>query len=121
MDWSLEIGRTLFRYRGIPKNAAKLFFASDNFQKLITFSFLNIFQKIQKEVLEEIRGHLTYIGDFSILLFSGQKNLKSEIMLHDFTFQNFLTRKRQKSKNCQCRLDAHGSLLTPPFGIFEKC
>ena len=66
MDRPLEIGHTLFRYRGIPKNAAKLFFASADFPKLITVSFLNIFPKIKKEALEEIRGHLTYIGDFSI-------------------------------------------------------
>ena len=76
MDWSLEIGRTLFRYRGIPKNAAKLFFASADFPKLITFSFLNIFQKFQKEALEEIRGHLTYIGDFSIFAVFGSKNFE---------------------------------------------
>ncbi len=81
MDWSLEIGHTLFRYRGFPKNAAKLFFASNDFPELIKNLFLNIFQKFQKEVLEEIRGHLTYIGD----------------------------------------LDVRGSLLTPPFGFFEKC
>ena len=53
MDWSITIGRTLFRYRGIPKDVAKLFFASVDFPKLITFSFLNIFQKFQKEALEE--------------------------------------------------------------------
>ena len=76
MDWSLEIGRTLFRYRGIPKNVAKLFFASADFQKLINSLFLNIFQKFQKEVLEEIRGHLTTVGDFSIFAIFGSKNLK---------------------------------------------
>ena len=76
MDWSLKIGRTLFGFRGIPENIAKLFFASANFQKLITFSFLNIFQKFQKEALEEIRGHITCIGDFSIFAIFGSKNLK---------------------------------------------
>ena len=76
MDWSLEIGRTLFRYRGIPKNVAKLFFASADFQKLIISSFLNIFQKFQKEALEEIRGHITCFSDFSILAIFGSKNLK---------------------------------------------
>ena len=76
MDWSLEIGRTLFRYRGIPENAAKLFFASADFPKLINSSFLNIFQKFQKEALEEIRGHITCVGDFSIFAIFGSKNLK---------------------------------------------
>ena len=71
MDWSLEIGRTLFRYRGIPKNVAKLFFASADFPKLINSSFLNIFQKFQKEALEEIRGHITCVGDFSIFAIFG--------------------------------------------------
>ena len=76
MDWSLEIGRTLFRYRGIPKNVAKLFFVSADFQKLIISLFLNIFQKFQKEALEEIRGHLTYIGNFSIFAVFGSKNFE---------------------------------------------
>ena len=71
MDWSLEIGRTLFRYRGIPENAAKLFFASADFPKLINSSFLNIFQKFQKEASEEIRGHITCVGDFSIFAIFG--------------------------------------------------
>ena len=78
MDWSLEIGHTLFRYRGIPKNAAKLFFTSADFPKLITFSFLNIFQKFQKEALEEIRGNITCFSDFSILAIFESKNLKKE-------------------------------------------
>ena len=76
MDWSLEIGRTLFRYGGFPKNVAKLFFASADFQKLIISSFLNIFQKFQKEALEEIRGHITCIGDFSIFAIFGSKNFE---------------------------------------------
>ena len=63
-DWSLEIGHALFRYRGIPKYAAKLFFASNDFPELIKISFLNIFQKFQKEVLEKTRGHITSFCDF---------------------------------------------------------
>ena len=93
MDWSLEIGRTLFRYRGIPKNVAKLFFAIADFPELITFSFLNIFQKFQKEALEEIRGHITCLGDFSIFSIFGLKNLKK---WNHAAWFHFLNRKPPK-------------------------
>ena len=45
---------------------------------------------------------------------------RGEYVDHVFTFQKFSTRKRPKSKNRKKYLDARGTHLTPPFGIFEK-
>ena len=98
MDWSLEIVRTLFRYRGIPKNAAKLFFASVDFQKSSFFSFLNIFQKFQKEALDKTRGHLTIIGDFSIFAIFGSKSFEKWNHAACFHFLKFFDPKIEKIK-----------------------
>ena len=54
---------------------------------LITFSFLNIFEQNQKEVLEETGGHLTIGFDFSILPQGAGESPECGIMQHDCTFE----------------------------------
>ena len=51
-----------------PSKMTVMCFKKVNFPELITFLFLKIFQKFQKEVLKEIRGHLIKISDFSMCL-----------------------------------------------------
>ena len=53
---------------------------------LITFSFLNIFEQNQKEVLEETCGHLTIGFDFAP---GGGESPECGIMQHDCTFGGF--------------------------------
>ena len=64
-------GRSIFVISGwrLGVNNSESQFGPKSFTAfLITFSFLNIFEQNQKEVLEETCGHLTIGLDFLILL-----------------------------------------------------
>ena len=83
---------TLCCYIGeFPWCVKTLFFSNVVLKKLITSLNLNIFQKLQKEVLDEYYGHLTtFCAIFRFRPFSCRKIWKSENMRHVFTFHRCL-------------------------------
>ena len=76
--WRLEVDNSESQFR--PKSFTTF---------LITFSFLNIFEQNQKEVLEDTGGHLTIGFDFSILPHGAGESPECGIMQHDCTFGGF--------------------------------
>ena len=67
--WRLGVNNSESQF--VPKSFTAL---------LITFSFLNIFEQNQKEVLEETGGHLTIGFDFLILPQGAGESPKCAIM-----------------------------------------
>ena len=65
---------TLCCYIGeFPRSVKTLFFWRVVLKKLMNSPILNIFQKFQKEVLDEYHGHLSTFCDFSISAVFGSK------------------------------------------------
>ena len=76
---------TFFSFSGNPQ-IEKIFFSSTfDFQKYSAPTFLNIFSKFQKEVLDKTRGHLTTHSDFWFCRRPWPCGPQSRNMQHDFT------------------------------------
>ena len=83
-------------YWGIPRMTKRFFFKKSFTPKDSQVSFLNIFSKFQKEVLEDFRRHLTY--------YQGSRNfdpfyfLRGEISKHAACFDISSPKKQKGSK-----------------------